>query len=275
MGKKRLLNVEEESKIILDNLDYNVAMTTTDNEISGILSEKMKNMSPHTKKHYCTEVKIRAFLLEMYSIQDVARVKPMTRYIAENSLCSAFSFAITVLSTHFIIGKSLSNKLLNLLSKEALETIEIVSKLNNNMPCMPINPNLVFSTDDTMMYVYEGIEEKKFKWRIVNVNAYKNKGQMSMYEINENTPKLKGMRIEMTTTHGASGITAPMCITVSGLDETELIMSDEELKKRRFGDDYRTNTPTNQGGYGFYNANYSRSLKCYICGKNHKVCECY
>ena len=54
-----------------------------------------------------------------------------------------------------------------------------------------------------------------------------------MYEINENTEKLKGMRVKMTTTHGASGTSAPMCITVSGLDETELFMSDDELVKRR------------------------------------------
>ena len=54
-----------------------------------------------------------------------------------------------------------------------------------------------------------------------------------MYEINENTEKLKGMQIKMTTTHGASSMSGPMCIAISGLDETELIMSDEELKNRR------------------------------------------
>ena len=48
----------------------------------------------------------------------------------------------------------------------------------------------------------------------------------------------------------------------------------EEWKKNRFGNDYRRNTPTNHGGQNFYNTNYSWSLKCYICGKNHKVWEC-
>ena len=108
-----------------------------------------------------------------------------------------------------------------------------MSKLNNNTPCMPADPNLIFSTDDTTMYVYEGIEEKQCKWRIVNTNAYKNKGLMSVYEINENSAKLKGMRIKMTTTHGGSGISGPICITVSGLDDTELLFSDDELIRRR------------------------------------------
>ena len=37
----------------------------------------------------------------------------------------------------------------------------------------------------------------------------------------------------MTSTHGASSMSGPMCTTVSGLDETELIMSDDTLKKQR------------------------------------------
>ena len=65
-----------------------------------------------------------------------------------------------VISTHFILGKSLSDNICKKLPKEAQETINLVYKLNNNIPCMPINPNLIFSTDDTMMYVYKSIEEK-------------------------------------------------------------------------------------------------------------------
>ena len=52
-----------------------------------------------------------------------------------------------------------------------------------------------------------------------------------MCEFNENTKKLKGMRIKMTTPHGTSGMSGPKSITVSGWDETELLMSDDELKK--------------------------------------------
>ena len=87
----------------------------------------------------------------------------MSRFIAENSLRSAFSFATTVLSAHFILDKSLSDNTCNKLRIEAKNTIDLVSKLNNNTPCMPVDPNLVFSTDDTTMCVYEGIEEKQCK----------------------------------------------------------------------------------------------------------------
>ena len=49
-----------------------------------------------------------------------------------------------------------------------------------------------------------------------------------MRELNGKTEKLEGMRIKMTTTHGASGMSGTMWITVSGLDETELLMPKDE-----------------------------------------------
>ena len=100
-------------------------------------------------------------MIELCSIQNNSREKTMNRCVAGNSLRSTFSYIITVASTHFIVGKILSDKVLNMLQKEAIETIDLVSKLNNNTLCMPINPNLIFSTDDTTMYIFEGVEEKK------------------------------------------------------------------------------------------------------------------
>ena len=55
------------------------------------------------------------------------------------------------------------------------------------MPCKPINPNLMFSTDDATMCIFEGVEDKKSKWTIVSTNARKNKGLFGTHEINENT----------------------------------------------------------------------------------------
>ena len=56
---------------------------------------------------------------------------------------------------------------------------------------------------------------------------------MSVHEISENTQKLKGIRIKMTTIHRASGISEPIYITISGLDETELLILDDELISKR------------------------------------------
>ena len=93
-------------------------------------------------------------------MQNAAREKTMTRHTSEKSLRSDFSFAIAVVSTHFILGKSLWNKNINLLPKGAQENIKLLSKLNSNAPHIPINPNLTLSTDDTTMHVHEGIAQK-------------------------------------------------------------------------------------------------------------------
>ena len=81
----------------------------------------------------------------------------MSRRAAENSLRSAFSFAATVIWTHFALGKSLNNSIASQSPKEAKETIDLVSKLNNNMPCMPADANLIFSTDNSSIFAFEGM----------------------------------------------------------------------------------------------------------------------
>ena len=37
----------------------------------------------------------------------------------------------------------------------------------------------------------------------------------------------------MTTSHSASGASAPICITISGLDESKLMLSEEELERTK------------------------------------------
>ena len=59
------------------------------------------------------------------------------------------------------MGKSITNKVLNSLPKGARDTMDLVSKLNNKIPRMAINHNLIFSIDDTTMHVSEGIKEKQ------------------------------------------------------------------------------------------------------------------
>ena len=49
---------------VSDSLVINAAMTTADTKISDTLNDEINIKSPHTKKHYWTEVKIRAPFLE-------------------------------------------------------------------------------------------------------------------------------------------------------------------------------------------------------------------
>ena len=51
-----------------------------------------------------------------------------------------------------------------------------------------------------------------------------------MCYMNEDNDKLKGMIIKMTTSHSAAGQSSPLWMTVNGLDESELIMTEEEFE---------------------------------------------
>ena len=58
-------------------------------------------------------------------------------------------------------------------------------------------------------------------------------GLHSLYKVNENNKLIQEMRIKLMCTCSASGCATPLCLVVSGLDDSELIMTDDELKESR------------------------------------------
>ena len=79
------------------------------------------------------------------------------------------------------------------------------------------------------MCTHEGILKKK----VANSQCRRiqNKYQFIMRGLNESADKSKEIRIKMTTICGASGMPCSVCVTIIWLDETELIIPDEELTK--------------------------------------------
>ena len=51
------------SKVVWDNLDINVAITTSNKNICDMLDHQIKKLLPKSKKQYCIKVKIKAYLL--------------------------------------------------------------------------------------------------------------------------------------------------------------------------------------------------------------------
>ena len=91
----------------------------------------------------------------------------MNRFTSENSIRNALSFAIAVLSTHFVVGEGeLEKNEYDQLSDDAKSTIDLVKKLNCDQ---------IFSTDDTTLFMYSGTAEKKRQWAIVDSEALKKK----------------------------------------------------------------------------------------------------
>ena len=83
-----------------------------------------------------------------------------TRYTAGNSLISAMVLICVVSTTNFGIPTKFQRKVENdmKVTDEGVSLLyKLVSKLYDNLPILPIKLELMFSTDDTVNYFYDGI----------------------------------------------------------------------------------------------------------------------
>ena len=67
--------------------------------------------------------------------------------------------------------------------------MQLVSKLNQNLPVCPTHADQTCSTDDTSLCMFEGEDSDKSKWRIV---SKKDDSSFAKHEIGDNS-KMKGM----------------------------------------------------------------------------------
>ena len=154
--------------------------------------------------------------------------KTKSRYTAENSLISAMALLCVVAATHiFVVPKMISDIYHGIkeCSKGVRLLFDMVSKVHGNLPLFVAHPDLVFSTDDTVQYIFEGKGVAKEKYRLVSSNTTKSSGTRAKYNVT-NSQNMQGMRVKLTYTFSAAGMNAPLFITVTGLSERELPMND-------------------------------------------------
>jgi len=143
----------------------------------------------------------------------------------------AYAYATTVLSTHFIEGsrpKNLGKFNPDDLSQPAKETIEWVKEAFNTDEIHPIDPNLLLSTDDTTLFVFEGTSgdsEDHWDWKILDKSNC-DSSVHSDFEVDDDAENAGGLRVCLTFTFTASGMSAPPYIAVSGLTKEELSAED-------------------------------------------------
>ena len=89
----------------------------------------------------------------------------------------------------------------------------------------PVNPNLVLSTDDTTVFVFEGTPRgsSDWQWKIFD-KANRNSSVRSEFEVGEDGEHSGGLRVRLTFTFTASGLAAPPYVSISGLTAEELSM---------------------------------------------------
>ena len=87
----------------------------------------------------------------------------------------------------------------------------------------PANPNLVISTDGTVLFAIEGARDGTgdWEWKILDT-ANSNDGVRSDFEVGGEADIAAGLRVRLMFTLTASGLAASPYIAVSGLTDAEL-----------------------------------------------------
>ena len=122
------------------------------------------------------------------SIYNSSTVKSKTRFTAENSLISAVALTCVIVSTHYDVASYVDSELEKPMRPENNETpkgvqliYNLISKTYGDLPIIPVLPCMIFSTDDTVNYIYEGEGKKEDVFRLVSNNALKTAGVRSKY----------------------------------------------------------------------------------------------
>ena len=152
--------------------------------------------------------------------------KTEKRFQSEHSLMMGYSYAATVLATHFVEGpspRSLAKFQPDKLSGQAQETMDWMKEALGANQLYPVNPNLTLSTDDTTLFAFEGVKnsEGEWEWKIVD-ETNGNANVRSDFKVGEDAENNGGLRVRLTFTFTASGLAAPPYIAVSGLTGDEL-----------------------------------------------------
>ena len=113
-----------------------------------------------------------------------------------------YSYVIIVLSTHYINGvppQSLSNFKPWRLSGQARETMDWMKDALDADQIYPVNPNLVFSTDDTTLFLFEGKKDSddEWSWKIID-EANGDASVRSDFQVGDDAENSSGLRVRPT-----------------------------------------------------------------------------
>ena len=99
------------------------------------------------------------------------------------------------------------------ISKSTTETIEMAKEAFGANDVYPVIPNLVLSTDDTTLFVFDGASDDSGDWEQKTIDqTNSNQSVRSDFEVGSNDKNKGGLRVRITFTFTASGLSASLYI---------------------------------------------------------------
>ena len=148
----------------------------------------------------------------------------MTCFTAENSPIATVSYVIIFPFSHFIpVRKTCTNVRRDLDKASPGITLFYKIFLNyyGNAPVLPIKPQYIISTDDTVVYIFIVKGTKKDTFRLVYWKSLTHASHSEKYKI-DNTNSMEGIRVKFALSFNTPGMAVLILITVVGLKESEI-----------------------------------------------------
>ena len=98
----------------------------------------------------------------------------------------------------------------------------LVSNYYNNVLIIPVKPQYIFSTNDTVVYTFERLGIKQEKFWLISESSCKNSDTKAVYKV-AHDKQYNGIWVKLTYTFLALGSCAPIFVSVKGLSKYKLL----------------------------------------------------
>ena len=187
-------------------------------ETKGLDKDLLPKISDQTVRNYHSFIS----RMKISTVNNETQQKTENRFIAENSILAAVSYLVTLAANHFIIGTPPAGTIKSEDATEGAQLLDsLVTKANRNSPIYPVFPGMIFSTDEHVSFVFKGVAKKKEEW-YVSSSDFNSSTQSTYTSDKGGTDHKNGIRVRQYHTFNALGCSAPILLTVSGLNEREI-----------------------------------------------------
>ncbi len=149
--------------------------------------------------------------------------KSNTWYAAENSIRGSIATLGVIATTHFITVDQEDKNIcaeLKSLPETTHKLYDIVTDFFGT-PAYPVQPWLLYSTDDTTEYIYDGTKKAYVPYVLTTGTSISKRRTHAVYKC-EDDKSMSGMHVKLTFTFSAMGTCFPLVCTVTGLTEREM-----------------------------------------------------
>jgi hypothetical protein len=241
-GKGRPTTISDaEVKQIAQSLKVEVGKTYTGSDVELMIKKMQaenvesdgfkpiieKSISRWTVKNYTAMLAKESNIAILQSYIS----KSKSRYAAENSIHGSVATLGVITTTHFITIDKENDDI-----RAKIKSLPAATRKMHDMvtdyfgsAVYPVEPYLVYSTDDTTEYIFEGTKQAFVPYVLTSTSSVSKHCTNALYKCKDNQ-SMSEMQVKLTFTFSAMGTCFPLVCTITGLTEREMPTGEEFIQ---------------------------------------------